>query len=355
VIGGGLAALGLLWALGGCGSDDVVLEADPRPVVRTEVVEEETFSDAFTLSATIEAEKTAMLFPSAQGRIETVDVRIGDEVEEGRALLRIASGSYRAGVSQAESALQVARAQQKQAEATLARYRSLDEADAVTRAELEGVERQAELAAAQVAQAEAALSGARQRLADTVVRAPFDGVIIARNVDPGDVVSASLQGPPLAIADLSGFRVITSVNERVASQIEVGKPLLVQVDALPGERFEATVERVNAAVDPVAGTVAVEARLDADPRLRHGISARAILQDVGESWPGVPRSALLDRDDGAGRLVLVEDGVARSITVRYGSSQSDRVPITEGLEPGQRVAVAGHGRLSDGDRVREAQ
>ncbi len=339
-----------------CGPDEVTLEADSRPVVRSIVVENERFADDFTLSATIEAEKTAMLAPSAQGRIETVNVRIGDRVEKGQVLLRVASGSYQAGFDQAESAVALARAQQKQADATWARYQALDDANAVTRAEVEGVERQAELAAAQVAQAEAALAGARQRLADTVLRAPFDGVIIDRNVDPGDVVGGgALRGAPLAIADLSRFRVITAVNERVAPRIAPGQALVVQVDALPGERFEATIERVNAAVDPVAGTVAVEALLEADPRLRHGMSARAIIEGVGETWPAVPRTALLDRDDGEARVIVLEEATARSVIVRYGSSQSDRVPITDGLEAGTRIAVAGHARLVDGDQVREAE
>ncbi|MEM6926165.1 MAG: efflux RND transporter periplasmic adaptor subunit [Myxococcota bacterium] len=323
--------IAVLWAWLGCGGDDVAVDADPRPVVRSLVVEEQRFGDDFALSATIEAEKTAMLVPGAQGRIERVDVRIGDPVAEGDVLLRIAAASYRAGVAQAESAVTLARAQQKQADATYTRYQALDEANAVTRAEVEGIERQTELAAAQVAQAEAALAGARQRLYDTALRAPFDGVIISRNVDPGDVVGGALRGPPLVIADLSRFRVTTAVNERTAPRIAAGQPLVVTVDALPGERFAATIERINAAVDPVAGTVAVEAVLDADPRLRHGMSARAIIEGVGEAFPSVPRSALLDRDDGAARLVVIEDDVARSIAVRYGASQSDEVPITEGL------------------------
>ncbi|MEN0065702.1 MAG: efflux RND transporter periplasmic adaptor subunit [Myxococcota bacterium] len=350
---------GLLWLWGatllGCGGPPVTVEADARPVIRSQVVEDQRFADAFSLSATIEAENTAMLFPGAQGRIETVHVRLGDEVEKGTVLLEIASGAYRSGVAQAKSALAVAQAQQKQADATHARYQALDKANAVTRAEVEGVARQSELAAAQVGQAQAALSVARQRLADTELKAPFDGVIIARNVDPGDIVGGALKGPPLAIADLSKLRVVTAVNERVAPQMAPGQPLTVQVDALPGERFEATIDRINAAVDPVAGTVAIEASLDADPRLRHGMSARAIVEGVGQTHPAVPRTALLDRDAGSARVVVIEEGVARSIRVRYGTSQSDQVPVTEGLAAGQRVAIAGHGRLVDGESVREAE
>lgn len=346
---------GLVGSFLGCtGGPDPAL-VDPRPAVRSIVTEEKVFADAFTLSATIEAAQTAMLFPSAQGRIATVLVRIGDEVEARQPLLRLDAGAYRAGVAQAESALRVAEAQKAQADATYARYQGLGERNAVTQAELEGVARQAELAAAQVAQAEAALAGARQRLADTVVRAPFAGVIIDRNVDPGDIVGAATRGPPLAIADLSTFRVITAVNERTAPQLKPGQSLTVQADALPGERFSATVERVNAAVDPVSGTVAVEASLPADPRLRHGMSARAILEGVGERFPAVPREALLDRDDGVGRLVLLDGETVRFAEVRYGPSQTDEVPITQGLEVGQRVLVAGHRRLVEGDQVREVQ
>ena len=131
--------------------------------------------------------------------------------------MTLEAGAYIAGVNQAKAAMAMAHAQADQAQAAKTRYQALKTRDAVTEAEFEGVERQAELAQAQVAQAQAALDVARQRLWDTTVHAPFDGVIIGRNVDPGDVIGAATRQPPLMIADLSSFRVTTAVSELVAS------------------------------------------------------------------------------------------------------------------------------------------
>lgn len=342
----------LLW-LWSCVADPTPPPSGAEAVpVRVHEVERATFADAFTLSATLEAAQVAMLFPGAPGRVRSVSVRIGDEVAEGTVLMRVDASAFAAGVDQARAAVTMAEAQAEQARTAQRRYEALKARDAVTDAEFEGIGRQLELAEAQVTQARAALVVAQQRLRDTTVRAPFDGVIIHRSVDPGDVVGGATPRPPLGIADLSSFRVKTAVSELVASQITAGTELTVRVDALPGEGFTAVVERVNAAVDPVARTVAVEARLEADPRLRHGMAAEVALEGVGRSHPAVPRTALLDRDDGQARVMVLDGETARAVVVHYGRSQSEVVPVLEGLEPGDAVLVAGHTRLRDGDAVR---
>jgi RND family efflux transporter MFP subunit len=325
---------------------------DLRPRVRSHTVARQPFSDSIELNASLYAVESAILVPKSAGRVERVHVRIGDAVKAGSVLLEIDDSDYLQGQKEAEAAKALADVQARQANSALKRLEALHAKGAVTDAQLEDAQAGKELADAQSKRAEAGLQVAENRLSDTRLRAPFDGVVIARNVQRGELMGGPVQQPPIMLADLSQIRAIASISESQLSQIKEGMALEVHVPALGQKRFEAIIERINHAVDPVVRTIQFESVIEnPDLSLKHGMSAEIVLTVNAADHPGVPRSALLDRGGSQARVLLLEGGTVVSRQVGYGRSSSEMIPVLSGLKPGEQVLVAGHTRLSDGEEV----
>lgn len=348
-----LPLLALIALLLGCAPAEPPAALPPAAAhVRVIEAAAEGFSEELQLSATIEAWRIAVLVPQVPGRVQDVAVRIGDSVKEGQVLLTLHAEQYEQGLRQAEAVSRLSEAQLSQARSNQERFAGLQDSGAVTRAQLEEVDLGLQLADAQAAQAKAGLEAASEHLADTRLRAPFSGVIVARNVEQGEMMGGASPLPPLQLADLSRVRVTAAVGELDIAAARPGQTIEVVVEALAGQTFQGTLERVNAAVDPMSRTVEIEAVLENREGLfMHGMTAEMRISGAELSRLAVPRIALVDARDGSGRLFVLDGITARSRAVRYGSSRSDRVPVLEGLEPGDLVLVAGHTRLRDGDVV----
>lgn len=317
--------------------------------VRVRELATELFTDELRLPATLQARQVAVLVPDVPGRVASVAVRIGDVVRKGDVLLTLEDGAYRQGLLQAEAGLRLAQVGLSRARSARDRTEQLHATGVVMDVQRDDAQHGADLAEAQVAQAEAGAAVARDRLADTQLRAPFSGVVIARNVEQGEMLGGPSARPPLQLADLSKVRAVASIGELDAARIQPGQAVVVDVEALGAGGREGVVERVNAAVDPMSRTVRVEALLDNhDGLFKHGMSASVRIPGAGQERVALPRIALIDPEDGGARVFVVEDGVARSREVGFGPSFSDRVPVSRGLRAGERVVVAGQSRLRDG-------
>ena len=350
-----VSTLPLLW---GCSDSESATQSKNEvsaTIVKAATVERTRFDEELNLTGTIEANQLATLVPDVPGRIRSVEVRIGQSVKQGEVLLTLVDDDYAQGVFQAEAAADMARAQLSIAEATHRRFVELKARDAVTPAEFEQVEVGFTLAQAQLRQADVGFNIANARWADTRLVAPFDGTVVARNVEAGEMLGAMAQRPPIQLADLSQLRVTASVGELQARKVKAGDVVAITVDALPAETFSGRIQQVNRWVDPRTRTVAVEAVLDqADDRLMHGMTAGLVLKGVADESLSVPREALLDRDDGSARVLVVEGGTVASREIHYGRSRTGLVPILDGLQKGEQVLIAGHTRLDDGSLIQIA-
>lgn len=321
--------------------------------VRAQTVAVEEFRDALVVPATLEARQRALLAPEVMGRIDRVSVRIGDPVRAGQELLRIDPTLYSQGLQQAEAALRLAQVQQEQARSVFARLDTLRESAAVSAMDHDKARIGVELADAQVAQAQVGRDVAAARVDQCSLRAPFAGIVTARNVQPGEMFGGKDPRPPLELVDLSSLRVVASVSELDVADLHPGQQVEVRVRALGPPALPATLDRINAAVDPLSRTVMVEALIDnTGGLLKHGMAAELVISGTPRSLPAVPRAALVDRSEGSARVFVVdEEGRAALREVRYSSSSGDRVAVTDGLHGGERVLVAGHTRLADGARI----
>ena len=351
----------------------------------------ETISDRIVLNGKIRANDEAMVMPMVQGRVDTLNVQLGDYVDKDQALMVIDQGNSRRNLEQAEKSLEMAqqdaeraeagveqamiglenaRDQYEDAQATLERTRSLYEAGAASRTELEQAElaatsrqvenadsqlRQAEIgyqqALNQVAQAEISYRQAADALDDTVVRAPMSGVISTLNVMAGEMAGGSQ--PVAIISDIDRIYFQASVAENIINSIEMDQVVTIKIPAAMDLERGATIDFISQTLDPESQLYTVRAYLDnQDRQIRTGMSASIeTALNVRENVLAINRRAVMEREGET--YVFVADGeIAVRKNVELGMESDTTVEVIAGLEEGDTVIVKGQHYLSDGDVIR---
>jgi RND family efflux transporter MFP subunit len=301
----------------------------------TAVAEEREIADVVDWPGTVTARLSAEVAPTVMARVLEVRVQAGSAVRRGDVLAVLDARDLAARRQQAEAAVTAAEAQARQAAADLGRARQLFAKQALTRQDLDAAEARAATARAQAAQARDALAEVRVRLGETEVRAPFDGVVAARLVDPGDTAGP---GAPVALLqDPSTLRLEADVSEHCAAPLAIGSELPVRVGTPPVE-LVARIEELAPVADPTSRTRHVKAVLPPDPTLRPGAFASLRLACGAHRAVVVPQTAVRR----AGQLETVRvvvDGVPLVRSVRTGKPVDDQVEILSGLHAGDLVVV----------------
>lgn len=349
----------LAFALGGCsggGSDretNTSREDGPVEVV-TITVENELLSEPVEAFGTIAARQRSAIGALVEGPVERIFVQVGDRVSRGDPLLRIRQADYRRRVAEAQAAVDLASAQAVEAERQYDRVMALAPRGFVSRARVDQAETELAVARAQRTQAQTTLATARQALEDTVVRAPYDGVITARLVDEGVYLnnrfSMGGQSAAIELQELGIVAAIVNAPQEHVDEFRRNLPAKVYVEGFD-QPFDSIVYIINDRVDPEARTV--ELRLPIrNPayRVSSGLSARAEIAVPPRQAIVLPRSAVLG-DSAAAYVFVVENGQALQRAVEADSIDLDRMRITAGLEEGERVVRAPPATLRNGDPV----
>nr|WP_093192333.1 efflux RND transporter periplasmic adaptor subunit [Thiocapsa sp. KS1] len=246
------------------------------------------------------------------GTIVRVAVDFNDRVETGQILAELDPDQSRAKTRQSEAALALAEASVLEAQATvtetankLRRTRDMIEKRLASPEELDSAVANAEralaslaVARAKVAQSQAELDANRRTLEKTLIRSPIDGIVLLRQVEPGQTVAASLQTPVLfnLAENLAQMELKVAIDEADVGQVAVGQSAEFVVDAYPDRRFPATISQVRFAPETVSGVVTYAALLDldnSDLALRPGMTATAeILVQALDDVVLVPNAAL---------------------------------------------------------------
>jgi RND family efflux transporter MFP subunit len=210
----------------------------------------------------------------------------------------------------------------------------------------------ARAARAQAQLAEVGLEIARTHLADTVITAPFDGVVAERLADVGTLAQPMPPTPVLVILDIAKVRVEGAVSELQFGLVDREAEVEVELDAYPGQPVRAHIAAVMPALDPQTRTVAISVTLDNDGRFRPAMSATLRLRLLPETWTVVPREALLgDPASGAATVFVVQpDGKAEEKRVEILGRSENRLNV-RGVAAGERVAMTGLPRLREGMTV----
>jgi membrane fusion protein, multidrug efflux system len=330
----------------------------PAPV-EVQLVEARTMplSVPIVASGTMAALQTSAIGALVEGPVERIYVRVGDRVRKGQPLLRVRPADYERRVAEAAAAQRLGQAQFDQAERALARITELSGRGFAPKARLEEAQLARDVARAQRDQAAAVLATARQALADTTVRAPFDGVVTARLVDEGVYLnnrfSMGGQSAALQLQELRVVAAIVSVPEAHGADLRLNLPAKLAIEGVPAP-VASYVAIINDRVDPA--TRMIEVRLparNADYSIKTGVSVRAeITRDPVEAVV-LPRRAVAG--DSAQPYVFVAlGGRAVRTPVRIADVDLDRVRIIAGLEAGHAVVDRPPSTLVDGAEIRPA-
>ncbi|MEW5710427.1 MAG: efflux RND transporter periplasmic adaptor subunit [Pseudomonadota bacterium] len=322
-------------------------------------------------------QRKAAVASKATGRLEWLGVAEGSQVRAGELIARLENRDVVAARDQAAAQLRVARANLAQAEAELAdaqraleRAQELAAKNFISQAALDqAVARRDKAVAAMagakaaIAAAEAGLRSAEIAVEQTLIRAPFDGVVLVKHANIGDVVSPfnpspESKGAVVSMADMSTLEVETDVSEANLSKVSVGQPCEIQLDALPEARFEGVVRRMVPTVDRSKATVLVKVGfVELDPRILPDMSARvAFLSRPVPPEERTPRlavvpEAIMERDGRTLVFVIDSSGRAVATPVEVGEAIGDLVEVRRGLAAGQTVVKLPPRDLRDGARV----
>lgn len=332
------------------------------------------------------------------GTVAEVPVEQGQTVKTGQALIVLEAAEARAGVKQAEVAVAQAEARLRQlrelqlpvagqtlrqAEANLAnaraqldRNRQLYASGYIGKSVLDDTERNVEVAQSQVdaarkqvetaqptgsdsavavaalEQSRASLQAARARLGYATIRAPYDGTLIARDVERGDVVQP---GKVLMVLSPSGeTQLVLQIDERNLARLKLGQKALASADAYPAQQFAAELVYINPAVDPQRGTVEVKLRVPEPPEyLRQDMTVSVDIEIERRAGAlALPAEAVHDATGAAPWVLLAKDGRAVRRPVTLGLRGEGAVEIRAGLEAGDLVLPAGNASVTPGGRVR---
>jgi len=339
----------------------------------------QTFS-VLNASGYVVAQRKAAVASKATGRLEWLGVEEGSVVKEGQLLARLenrdtgaAKEQAAAGLAGARQSLVQAQVEQKDAARNLARFKELFSQGIVSQSDYDTAQArydrdQAATAGAlsAIRQAEAGLNGAAVALDYTLIRAPFDGVVLTKNADVGDIVSplaaaANAKAAVVTLADMGSLQVEADVSEANLSKVRVGQPCEILLDALPDSRFRGELHTIVPTADRSKGSVMVKVRfLDKDARILPEMSAKvAFLERPVQAGEGKPRLALSPASivsrDGRSTVFLVKGDRVLQTPVTLGPKIGDLVEVTAGLKAGERIAVKPLEKLHDQSRVKTAE
>ncbi len=330
-------------------------------------------------SGYIVAQRKAAVASKMTGRLTDLMVEEGSRVKKGQILARMENADTAAMAEQARANLANARAVLRQTkverdnlELDYNRYQKLIAGGFVSQAEYDLVSTRylrageaVKAAQAAVGAAEAALAGARVNLDYTLIRAPFDGVVLTKNADVGDIVtplsaSATSKAAVVTLADMESLQVEVDVSETSITLIKVGQPCDIQLDALSEKRFRGVVHAVVPTVDRSKATVLVKVRfLDKDARMLPDMSAKvAFLSRELAAEELAPRlavdaSAVVVRKE-KNVVYRVDENKVRETVVELGGKLGDMREVLSGVKPGDRVVLKPQG-LKDGSRIQVAE
>ena len=294
------------------------------------------------------------------GRIDQYLVDESDRVVKGQPLVRLDARDYEATLARASAGLRRAEANSALRRKEIERIRTLRSQDVASQAELDVKENELAVADAEAAELRAEIEQAKVNLDYTVLRAPTDGVILAKLKEVGEMAvpgGFAGSGDLIRMANLDDLRAEVDVNEADLARVHLGQPAEVVPDAFQDRRYAAKVVKLYPQVNRQKGTLKVEARiLEPDEVLRPDMSVR--VQFLGEAQPAqagepvvlAPRAALR-QEGGATYVWVVTGGKLRRQAVKTGTEMGQRVAIDEGLLGGEALVVGDAEGLGEGRAV----
>ncbi len=336
-------------------------------------------SSGLTATGYVVARTKASISSKVTGRLEFLGVSEGSVVKEGDVIARLESSDFVAALKQAEAQLAVAKATLLELQASRDQLkRDVDRNEALYKDKLisdsayeqlrsRWTEAEARLASqsAQIQAAAAAVEVARANFENTQIRAPFNGTVLRKDAEVGELVAPSIggggltRGAVVTMADLTTLEVEVDVNEAYIGRVQRGQPAKIILDAYPDVAFRGAVRQVLPTADRQRATVQVKVAIqEVDPRILPEMGARVeFLNSSDAAAPVAPARIMIPasavrQEGGATVVFLVRDGKIEQREIDAGPVSGDRREVRSGLSGGEQLVVDGPESLKPGQRVK---
>ena len=352
----------------------------PAVKVKVATVSQVYPSQAFTMlnaSGYVVAQRKSALASKVTGRLIWLGVEEGSFVKKDQVIARLENQDVSAAKDQAAANVRVAhfnleqaQAELRDATASLNRNKELLSRGVVARQTYDDVLARYEKAVAGVAGAEAALKaaaaaleGASALLEYTLIRAPFDAVVLTKDADIGDIVTplgaaANAKAAVVTIADMSSLEVEADVSESNLGRVKPGQPCEIQLDALPEQRFRGEIHMIVPTADRSKATVMVKVRfVDKDSRILPEMSAkvsflsRPVTGEEKRPRIALNQSAVVNRKDRK-EVFLVKGNSVVETPVSLGGPIGDMVEVLQGVKVGDVVVLNPPDRLKNVSKIK---
>ena len=332
-----LCFAGMPLLLAGCGNGKSSETAAPAvaeeviPTVSTAVVNVRPVDQIYTYSSTVEPYVKNNIAPQTVGRIQKINVEVGDFVSAGQIVAEMDKAN-----------LQQAELQFKNNETEYNRLKGLYEAGGLSQSDLDAIELAYNVSKTTY----------ENLLENTVLRSPVNGVITARNYDRGDMFS--MGQPIFTVEQIVPVKLYVGISESEYTRIKKGDEVEITVEAFPGRVFRGKVNRLNPTIDASTHTFDVEVVVEnKDKALRPGMYARVNVKFGTNNNVVVPDMSVVKQTGSGERFIYVlnDDGTVSYVNVKLGRRLGAEYEIVEGIEDGAVVVTGGQSRLKDGIKV----
>ena len=329
-----------------------------------------------TASGYVVAQRRAAVASKATGRLIWLNVREGSKVKEGEIIAKLdasdvqaAIAAAQANVRQTEAVVAQSNVELVNAEADLKRAQGLQAQGFITNQAMDAAVKRVNAAKAAVTSAQASVAVARSQLHVqqvnqnfTEIRAPFDGVVLNKNANVGDIITpfsnaAGSQGAVVTMADMTTLEVEADVSESNLAKAAIGQPVEITLDALPDNRFRGNIAGIVPTVDRAKATVMTKIRFDKlDPRILPEMSAKVtILSQAATDAEQKPVLAINPKTvvERQGKKVVfrVKDDQLEMLAVTLGRKIGDNQEVSANLQSGDKLVLQPNDKIDAGNKV----
>lgn len=316
-------------------------------------------------SGYVVAQRKASVASKGTGRLAYLGVVEGDHVFNNQIIARLEDNDIKAQLEQAKAQLKLYEADLKESENNFIRQQELVKTNSSTQAEVDAAESKYKRVLASIEMANAQVKAAEVALENMLIRAPFNGTVLTKNADVGEIVAplaagANSRAAVVTIADMNSLQVETDVSESNIEKIIPGQDCEIRLDAYPDKAYPGFVDKIVPTADRSKATVMVKVGFkDYDQRVLPEMSAKVLflkestsrIEVQEEQFLSLPKSAVVNRN-GNNVVFIVKDNITIQVPVTIGREIGSNIEIVNGLKRGDRVIENVNDKIIEGAKVK---